>query len=102
MSGFEFLGPQGLQDHPIAGPIVKELEEPEGQTFVVANLKPPTTEEPEITTFRIGDRLYTAWKKLGTDEPAVLIDHENLTALRITRSYLVFIRSAEPKRKTAR
>jgi hypothetical protein len=98
MCGFEFLGPQGLQDHPILGPIVKELEEPEGPAFVVYDLKPPTTGEPEIKTFRIGDRLYTAWKKPGTDEPSVLIDQKNQTALRVTRSYLVFIRSAQPKR----
>jgi hypothetical protein len=87
-----------LQDHPIAGPIVKELEEPEGPAFVVDSLKPPTTEEPAIKTFRIGDRLYTAWKKLGTDEPSVMIDQKNRTALRVTRSYLVFIRAAEPNR----
>jgi hypothetical protein len=38
----------------ILGPIVKELEEPEGPAFVVYNLKPPTTEEPRANQFQAG------------------------------------------------
>jgi len=86
---FEFPGDQAAKDHAIIGPILRELHEAEGETFLTDNLQRPSGSP--IVTFRIGDRSYTAWKKSGTDLPCKFRDLKNRTEIRVTNSYLVFI-----------
>jgi hypothetical protein len=85
----DFLSEVAAKDHAIVAPIVRELHEPEGKTFITDNLQRPAGSY--IATFRIGVRSFTAWTKPGTDSPCKFVDLKNNTVLRVTRSYLVFI-----------
>ena len=89
MSDFGFLDDDAAKDHAIVAPILKELHELEGKTFITDNLQLPT--ESYIATFQIGIRSFTAWKKSGADPPCKFLDFRNNTVLRVTRSYLIFI-----------
>jgi len=89
MSDFGFLDDDAAKDHAIVAPILRELHELEGKTFITDNLQRPTGSY--IATFRIGIRSFTAWTKSETDSPCKFVDLKNTTVLRITRSYLVFI-----------